>query len=244
MVTLQDNRRTIATDAPKVRIFRALKLCALFDEAARATVDRAVDAAEIEVVRAGTAIVAQDERATTVALLGHGRARLERKISSGQIVPLGYRGSGDLLAESCLAGSDTYTESAIAMDETEVVRLPLAVGRAYLFEDPAIGVALMGLMLARQREMEERIESLLFRDVEGRLAEFLLKAADRWGVPDQQGKGTLISAPITHYEIAQSIGSTRETVTITLGALRREGLLDVAGRRLIVVDAASLAKRR
>jgi CRP-like cAMP-binding protein len=83
---------------------------------------------------------------------------------------------------------------------------------------------------------------MLFRNVEGRLAEFLLKAADRWGVPTP--KGVLISAPITHLEIAQSIGSTRETVTLTLGALRREGLLDVAGRRLIVKDREALAARQ
>ncbi len=105
----------------------------------------------------------------------------------------------------------------------------------------ASGPAALSLLLARQRETEDRIESLLFRNVEGRLAEFLLKAADRWGVPTP--KGTLISAPITHLEIAQSIGSTRETVTLTLGALRREGLLDVAGRRLIVRDREALSAR-
>jgi len=242
MVTQLENRRTTATDAPKVRILRALKLCALFESASRATVDGAVEVAEIEVIRAGSPIVAQGEEARSLALLSHGRARLERRIGSGQIVPLGYRGSGDVLAEACLAGAETYTESALAMDESEVVRLPLAAVRGYLRGDAALSSALMNVLVARQREVEDRIESLLFRNVEGRLAEFLLKAADRWGVPHD--RGTLISAPITHFEIAQSIGSTRETVTVTLGALRRDGLLDGAGRRLIVVDAGALAKRR
>ena len=108
--------------------------------------------------------------------------------------------------------------------------------------DPALSSALLGVLLARQREAEDRIESLLFRNVEGRVVEFLLKAAERWGVPSP--KGTLISAPITHLEIAQSIGSTRETVTLTLGALRREGLLDVAGRRLIVKNREGLQARQ
>jgi CRP-like cAMP-binding protein len=108
--------------------------------------------------------------------------------------------------------------------------------------DPALGPAALSLLLERQRETESRIESMLFRNVEARLAEFLLKAAERWGVPSP--KGTLISAPITHLEIAQAIGSTRETVTLTLGALRREGVLDVAGRRLIVKDREALAARQ
>jgi CRP-like cAMP-binding protein len=54
----------------------------------------------------------------------------------------------------------------------------------------------------------------------------------------------LISAPITHAEIAHVIGSTRETVTLTLGAFRKEGLLEVAGRRLIVRDREALARKR
>lgn len=147
-----------------------------------------------------------------------------------------------MLGESTIGGTPHYTESATTMEEVEAVRIPSAVMATLIAADPALASAVMGLMLTRQREVEERIESMLFRNVEGRLAEFLLKAAERWGVPSP--KGTLISAPITHLEIAQSIGSTRETVTLTLGALRREGLLDVAGRRLIVKDREALAARQ
>jgi CRP-like cAMP-binding protein len=127
------------------------------------------------------------------------------------------------------------------MEEVEYVRLPLPLVDDLIAQDPALGPLVLALLLLRQRETEDRIESLLFRNVEGRLVEFLLKAADRWGVPTP--KGTLISAPLTHLEIAQTIGSTRETVTLTLGALRREGLLDVAGRRLIVRDREALSAR-
>ncbi|HVK68384.1 MAG TPA: Crp/Fnr family transcriptional regulator [Polyangium sp.] len=219
-----------------------MKLCPLFEKVARATFDNALEVAELDVVRAGMSIQKQDDNVTSLALLGHGRARLERKLPSGQTVPLGYRGSGDLLGEAALAGAQMYTESAIAIDESEVVRFPVASIHAWLRDDPSLGLALLGLLVDRQRAAEDRIESLLFRNVEGRLVEFLLAAVDRWGVPDT--RGTLISAPITHLEIAQSIGSTRETVTITLGALRKDGLLAVAGRRLIVVDRDALTKRR
>jgi CRP/FNR family transcriptional regulator, cyclic AMP receptor protein len=177
-----------------------------------------------------------------LVILGRGRARLERVAGDGRAVPLGYRGSGDVLSESCFGSLKHHTESAIAMEEVEAVRLPLSTVTSLIASDPVFASAVMALLVARQRETEERIESMLFRNVEGRLAEFLLKAADRWGVPTP--KGTLISAPITHLEIAQAIGSTRETVTLTLGSLRREGLLDVAGRRLIVKDREALASRQ
>jgi len=230
-----------APESTKGRIQRALKLSQLFERAARATRDAAINAAEIDVVSGGAMIIQQGAPAVCLIMLGRGRARLERLAEGGQVVPLGYRGSGEVLGESCLGGLDAYSENAIAMEETEVVRIPVSVVEEFVAADPAMGSPVLALLLARQRETEDRIESLLFRNVEGRVVEFLLKAAERWGIPSP--KGTLISAPITHLEIAQSIGSTRETVTLTLGALRREGLLDVAGRRLIVKDRDALAGR-
>ncbi len=198
--------------------------------------------AQIGIVRAGAPIVAQGEPITAIALIGQGRARLQRSVEGGHVVPLGYRSSGDLIGEAGLGDALLFSESAVALEETEVVRIPVAAMRGFLQTEPTLLASLLQLFSARQRQTEDRVESLLFRDVEGRLAEFLLQAADRWGVPDP--KGTLISAPITHAEIAQAIGSTRETVTITLGALRRDGILDVAGRRLIVVDRDGLSRRR
>jgi len=243
MATIQDNHRS-TQDAPHVRINRALKLCALFGHAAPATLEQAPQVAELELIPAGKHLQKQDEEARSIALIGRGRARIERKLPSGVTVPLGYRNAGDLLGEAILAGSQTYVENAFAIDETEVVRLPVASMRGWLEADPSLGNALLGLLLERVRATEARIESLLFRNVEGRLVEFLLAAVDRWGVPVTDGDGLLISAPITHLEIAQSIGSTRETVTISLGTLRRDGLLAMKGRKLIVLDRDALARRR
>lgn len=234
--------RHAATDAGRSRIQRALKLSQIFDKAARASRDAVIAAASVEVAPGGTVIIEQGAPIEALVILGRGRARLERVATDGRPIPLGYRGSGDVLNESCFGNVKQSTESAVAMEEVETIRVPIATVTSLVGSDPVFASAVMALLIARQRETEERIESMLFRNVEGRLAEFLLKAADRWGVPTP--KGTLISAPITHLEIAQAIGSTRETVTLTLGSLRREGLLDVAGRRLIVREREALSSRQ
>jgi CRP-like cAMP-binding protein len=239
MMIPQETRKA-PESGPKSRIQRVLRLSPLFERASRTTRETALGIAEVDVVPGGTVILAQGAPVQALLLLGRGRARIERMAGAAS-VPLGYRGPGEVLGESCLGGANEHTEKVTAMEEAEIVRIPIAPLRELTAADPALGMAMLALLTARQRETEDRIESMLFRNVEGRLAEFLLKAADRWGVPVP--KGTLISAPITHLEIANSIGSTRETVTVTLGKLRREGLLDVAGRRLIVRDREALATR-
>jgi CRP/FNR family transcriptional regulator, cyclic AMP receptor protein len=240
-VLAPDARRT-PSELMRARVARALKLSPLFAQADRTVREAVLDAASLDVVAAGAAIVEQGAPVDTLVLLARGRARVERSTGDGSAFPLSYRGSGDVLGESCLGGAEVRTERVVAMEESEVVRVPLSLVRELCDANAALGGAVLALLLARQRETEDRIESMLFRNVGGRLAEFLLKAAERWGVPSPLG--VLISAPITHAEIAQVIGSTRETVTLTLGALRKEGILDVTGRRLIVKDREALGRKR
>ncbi len=225
----------------RLRIQRGLKLSNVFERASRATRDAAAAGATLDVYPGGVVLIQQGSPVDALFVIGRGRVRLERRSADGRTVPLGYRGSGDILGEAALGEATVHDESATAMEEVELIRLPMTLIHDLMSQDATLGTAVLTLLLTRQRETEERIASLLNRNVEGRLAEFLLKAADRWGVPLPQG--TLISAPITHLEIAQSIGSTRETVTLTLGALRRAGILDVAGRRLIVANREALAAR-
>lgn len=228
--------------ARKARIHDALTSCALFKAASATTLETASSSASFDAVPRGKQIVQQGSMAQALAVLARGRARVERSLLSGDILPLGYRSTGDVAGESALVGTENYTENVIAMDDSEVVRIPLNTMNALLRSDPTIAQALVNVMFQRQAESEDRLTSLLFRPVEGRVVEFLLHAASRWGVQD--ARGTLISAPITHLEIAKAIGSTRETVTVTLGVLRRDGLLGASGRRLIVVDRDALAKRK
>lgn len=230
-----------APDAAKARVQRAIKVCSLFDNVSRTTRDAATNGAELEIVAGGGVIAEQGTAALALIIVSRGRVRLERATDGARNVSLGYRGAGEILGESCLTQTPTHAETATAMEETEIVKIPHTLVDDFMREDPAMVPAVFALLLQRTRETEERIESLLFRNVEGRVIEFLLKAADRWGVPSP--KGTLIAAPITHLEIAHAIGSTRETVTLTLGALRKEGLLDVAGRRLIVKSRERLLEK-
>jgi CRP/FNR family transcriptional regulator, cyclic AMP receptor protein len=226
---------------PKARVQRALKISRLFDRTSRETRVALLDAAELLTLPASATVFEQGSPAAWLYISGRGRVRIERTMPGGRVVPLGYRGAGDVFGEAAFAGVAEHLEAAVSMEAIEVARIPAPLVRSLFATDPGMSAPVFALLLERHRENEDRIESLLFRPVESRVAEFLIRAADRWGVPTPGG--TLISAPITHLEIAQSVGSTRETVTLTLGTFRRSGLLDVAGRRLIVKDRGALAAR-
>jgi CRP/FNR family transcriptional regulator len=108
-------------------------------------------------------------------------------------------------------------------------------------ERPLISLKLTKWVDRQLQEVQVRLEELLFKDVPTRLARVLLRLAEEHGEPTPEG--VLIDLPLTHQELAELIGSTRETTSLTLGAFTREGLLTRQRRRFLVHDVAALRQR-
>lgn len=225
-------------DARKRRIIRR---GAMGNGASPATQTALAEAGTIQRIGKGRPLINQGDPATAIAMIGMGRVRLTRSIGDARSLSIGYRGAGDLIGEAALGGAIAHRESAIATEDVEALLVPVNTVRALIAADQAFGSAFVAMLVDRHGDTEERLASMLFRNVEARLAEFLVKAAVRWGIPEP--RGVLIAAPFTHQEMASMIGSTRETVTLTLGELRKKAVIDIDRRRIVVLDRDALKSR-
>ena len=90
----------------------------------------------------------------------------------------------------------------------------------------------------RLRSTEDRLESLAFRGVSARLAGQLLELMERYGRVTPQG--IRIDERFTHMQLAEMIGTSRETLTKVLNELRESGLIDVRERLVWVLDSDAL----
>jgi len=224
--------------ATKLRILQAASFAALPD----ATWEALLALGRIEAYPRRHRLTDQGEPLRSLVVLGGGRVKLER-ITAERVFPLGHRGPGQLVGETALGGMNgaaAATEHAVVVDEVTAVALPMTGLRKLLLADLALHAAMSAALLAQQREAERRLSSLLLQGVEARLSSFLLDAAARWGNPSE--RGLLVTVAFTHAEIALLIGSTRETVTLLLGKLKRAGLIDVDRRRVILRDHDALGR--
>jgi CRP/FNR family cyclic AMP-dependent transcriptional regulator len=178
--------------------------------------------------------------ADSLYLIASGRVRVVRAAGASRTLTVAYSADGELLGETALPDGQSYRATASATEAVEAVRIPLRAVLTLLARSPAFSQRMLALMIERRLEAERRVESLLSRSVESRVAEFLLDAADRNGVPDE--RGILIAVRYTHQEIADYVGSTRETVTLTLGELKRQALLSFDHRRIVITQRTDLAK--
>lgn len=188
-----------------------------------------------------TRIAQQGEAAKCLFLIGSGRVKLERT-NGDRLFAIGHRGPGETVGETALAGNPHATESAVVLDDADMLGLPVAGLRKLITLDEGVRKAAVGILVETRLAAEQRLESLLLRGVEARLVDFLLASVKRWG--EQHAAGEMISAPFTHADIALLVGSTRETVTLVLGKLKRAGLIDLEKRRIVVRDRDALGQLR
>jgi CRP-like cAMP-binding protein len=211
-----------------------------FDILEGASRDAFAGLAKVEQLPRRAHVMEQGESAKLLILLGSGRIKLER-IRGGRVLALGHRGPGETVGETALGTHATAMETATVVDEAEVLALPTPSVRRLMAVDASVRSAVADLLDRRRQAAERRLESLLLHGVEARLVEFLLTALERWGEPHPQGE--LINAPFTHADVALLIGSTRETVTLLLGKLKRAGGIEFDRRRVVIRDRAVLGQR-
>jgi CRP/FNR family transcriptional regulator, cyclic AMP receptor protein len=116
--------------------------------------------------------------------------------------------------------------------EVATLRLIDDVELAALVADPETAHGLVAALAGALRERQESLAQFAAATHAERLAAKLIQLARKHGRVTPQG--IRIDVPLTHQLLAESIGAARETVTVALRELRREGLIDREGRTYIV----------
>ena len=178
------------------------------------------------------------DRAQAVHFLTGGRIKISKVTRDGKELTLAYRNEGDFFGEPCLLDGGPREEMAEAMDASTTVEIQRDALDEVLRNDGGAAYKFARALIARRKDLESRVEQLIFKDVGAKLAELLLSLGQEHGVLDQ--RGLIVGLKITHQEMANLIGSTRETVSLTLSQFMRKGLIQTEGRRVILADQEGL----
>jgi CRP/FNR family transcriptional regulator len=201
-----------------------------------AEVLRAVaESCEIREVEKGRELFREGEPSTGFFLVLAGRVSLRRFTGAGHEQVLGVFGEGDSFAEATLTRLDRYPASALAL---ETCRLAHAVKPPFLQcmrEWPELALRVQAAMGDHLKRMVELLEDQQFRPAEARVARHLLREGAAAG-------GERWHLATTKKVLAAALGMTGETLSRTLAQFRDEGLLQVRGREITLLDAAGLRR--
>jgi CRP/FNR family transcriptional regulator len=97
---------------------------------------------------------------------------------------------------------------------------------------PEVAVRMVRILSTRLRELEDLLERLALASVRTRLLHLLVKLAERFGAPD--GRLVRLEVELSHQDLADMVGCSRESVTLSLRELAEQGLVRTGRRRLWV----------
>lgn len=173
-----------------------------------------------------------------VFFINGGRVKCSKVTRDGKELTLAYRGAGHIFGELCVMDGTPRDEMAEAMKNAIITELPREVFQELLLSDAKLAFTFACIVGERRRQIETKLEHLVFRDVQAKLAALLLELGGEYGVEHEDG--LQIGLKITHQEMANLIGSTRETISLTLAQFKKKGLLDLNGRTVILKDQSGL----
>lgn len=179
-----------------------------------------------------------------VYLLRSGRVKLYMLSDDGREITLAIMEPGDIFGETALVNPAARQVFAEALDDATVAVMGLADFEALMRGQP--GVALKVTQAIGQQLMRTRrqVESLAFADVSTRLARFLVEQVTGRGEPVDGAGRVRLPLALTHQEMANLLGTTRETLTSTLNRFVDAGILSVESRgTLLILKPAELRAR-
>jgi CRP/FNR family transcriptional regulator, cyclic AMP receptor protein len=187
----------------------------------------------------GRVFFAPEDSPGSIWFLKEGRVRLYRRTTDGKQLTVAMLDRGAVLGESALLGQSHAGVYAEADEDCLLCVMPVERLRALVVSVPRIGLNLLEHVGQQLKRSQELAEEVAYWSVKRRLAKALLDLDDRYGHPTM-GNGRVINRHITQAQIAELIGSTRETVAELLGTLRRQDVIAARGRRIIIRDSDAL----
>ncbi len=221
----EENTRMRAAIA-QADLFTSISVDAIEDLAERASLRR---------VAAHGTIVSQDEPGDSMFLIVSGRVKVGIFGENGREVTLSVLRQGQCFGEMSLFDGKERSANCIATEPTVLIVLHRQDLLRHIARHPATALNLLGEMAGRLRRADESIAQLALCDVNERLVHRLICLAEEEGT--ESAEGILVRRRPTQQELANMIGSCRETISRAFNQLAREGLIIARGRTLIVTNA-------
>jgi CRP-like cAMP-binding protein len=217
-----------------------LKRCDLFEGLTPAEKERLEGHALLRTFKRGEIIYFPSEPGQTVLVLSRGRVKIKTLGADGKETILTFIEEGELFGELALVDSEPRNEFAEAVEGAVVVAVPREDMLWLIGRRPDVALSVTKLLGLRRRRVENRLRNILFRSTRERVVALLLELLESYG---RQAEGHWeIRLKLSHQELGNLIGATRESVTLTLGRLQVERFLQVRRQQIVILDRDRLSE--
>lgn len=215
-----------------------LKRCFLFQHLPEAQLSSVAEAVTVQSFSRGAAVLTQDQPGRALFVIVSGVAKVVMHGAHGRKNTLAYLNRGDAFGEISMFSGTDCTADVTACTDLIVLELPKEKLLSLLTSSSDFAYAIVHTLCERIREADILINDLAFKNLEGRVAAKLLNLAEKFG--ESTNGSVLIALPITHIELAELVGTSRETVTKIIGLFKKEASISIEEGQITILDIHKL----
>ncbi len=186
----------------------------------------------ISQVQKGKVFFRPEETGEVLFILKTGKVQLYRISAEGKKLVITTLGPGTLFGEMALLGQQMHNTFAEASEDCQICVMSRTDLERLFLGKPHVALRVLEITGRRLREAEKRLEDMAFKGIPARLASLLLQVRSEQASDDITG--------LTHQDLAETVGTYRETATQVLNDLKMQGLIEIGRKRILILDAPGL----
>jgi CRP-like cAMP-binding protein len=224
------------TERKLTGLISTLRCCQLFSGLSQEDLTAIASFSRLKTLAKDESLFREGEASVGFYLVQSGAINVHRVNAAGKEQVIHVFRSGESLAEAALASAQGYPANARAVEASAVLMIPKGPILQLISSRPDLAMRMLGSMSTHLRVLVGMLDDLTLKDVETRLLNWLVKT----------GRGArhgVITLSATKRVLAAELGTSSETLSRTLARLRDDGLIEMSGKSITLLDAETLAGR-
>jgi CheY-like chemotaxis protein/CRP-like cAMP-binding protein len=173
-------------------------------------------------------------------LINKGKVRTYKANEDGKEYATGLHKTGDYLGYLPMLRDTPYQETAMAMDDTDIIVIPKEDFFALIYNNRDVSNKFIQMLSDSLNEKEEELLHLAYDSVRKRVADALLQLERKFHNQRQE----VFKMSVTRDHLASLVGTSKECVIRVLSDFKEEGLVETKMSEIRIIDSEGLAKVR
>lgn len=191
-------------------------------------------------IKGGEPIYFADEPSRTIYFLKTGRVKITKYLLDGSEKIIAIINPGEIFGEMAFLDEDQRTDYAVTVEPSLICAINKNDLASFIEKNPGLNLKLTKILGLRLKSFSERIEDLIFKDADQRIASFILRYSEKNG--KKIGNQIFVKPFLKHQNIGELTACSRQTVNYFLTDLRNKGVIDFDRNKLVINKIDELKK--
>jgi CRP/FNR family transcriptional regulator len=193
---------------------------------------------QVKTYRKNQIIFLEEETGNYMYIVLAGKVKVTKSTPGGKETILAIHQPGDFFGEMALLDGRTSPATVAAMEDCRIATIYHSDFQRLLMSNEKVVRQIIQVLCTRLRQVWSQVQHLSYSTADDRIRAGILQLSRKHGVQD--ARGIIIDLKITHQELAEMVGTSRETVTRTLARLQKKGILSLENRRIVLLKPKEL----